>query len=191
MATKVADYQIEYTKSAPYEVISTKWLSKYDVATLKMVEEMVELFYNTHQFETTVKILERKYDSAYRMYYDLAMFYEEEKLELKNPTRMYRYEAILSFVQKKYPEIIGDVKKALTMDYYLREKAKSRPSFAEDLKKYEKEIREISSNWAHKQIHVDVFNDGFIVFDYANRDPLTNNAKITEIDYLQCENDLL
>ena len=43
---------VSYTHldTAPYEVLYTKWISYADVLTLKAVEEMVELYYNSRQY---------------------------------------------------------------------------------------------------------------------------------------------
>ncbi len=72
---------------------------------------------------------------------------------------------------------------ALILDLYLREKLKSRPSFARDQKAEEKRI------WAYrkqenipKTAHIEVFEDGrVLLFDYEKKDPLTGNALVKEI----------
>ena len=46
-----AAYDLVYTKEPPYEVLSTKWLSFDDVLYLKGIEAVVEVFYNSRQFE--------------------------------------------------------------------------------------------------------------------------------------------
>ena len=68
-------------------------------------------------------------------------------------------------------------------DLYLREKLKSRPSFAFSQKPFEKEVW----TWRRekevpKTVHIEVFRDGrAVLFDYGRRDPLTNNAKTEEV----------
>lgn len=48
---------IVYTDTAPYEVLYTKWISYADVLTLKAVEEMVELYYNSRQYVQSLTYL--------------------------------------------------------------------------------------------------------------------------------------
>ena len=49
-------YGLVYKSRPPYEVLYTKWLSYEDVLTLKSVEEMVEVYYNSGQFSYTLKL---------------------------------------------------------------------------------------------------------------------------------------
>lgn len=44
-------------KRQPYEVLKTDWMSYDDILKLKGVEEMVEIYYNSHQFEQSVTYL--------------------------------------------------------------------------------------------------------------------------------------
>ena len=71
----------------------------------------------------------------------------------------------------------------MLLDLYLRENLKSRPSFAPSLKPWEKQIWEYRRiNGVSKTSHIEVFGDGQVVlFDYMNRDPLTNNALVKDI----------
>ena len=48
-------YGIVCHDKAPYEVLSTPWLPYKDLLLLKGVEEMVELYYNSHQYEKTLE----------------------------------------------------------------------------------------------------------------------------------------
>ena len=49
-------YGIVYTSGEPYEVLYTKWISYEEIRKLKRIEEMVELYYNSSQFTTTLPI---------------------------------------------------------------------------------------------------------------------------------------
>ena len=42
----------------PYEVLYTRWLPYDDVLRLKLVEEMVEVYYNSNQFGKTLRAIE-------------------------------------------------------------------------------------------------------------------------------------
>ena len=83
--------------------------------------------------------------------------------------------------QKEIPsEALSDV---MLLDLYLRENLKSRPSFASDQKPYERMIWDYrKAEKIPKTAHIEVFRDGKkILFDYTDRDPLTNNARLTDI----------
>ena len=51
-------YEILYKEKEPYEVLSTAWLSYEDILKLKMVESMVEVYYNSGQFRKTLSWIE-------------------------------------------------------------------------------------------------------------------------------------
>ena len=51
------EYEILYHNNPPYEVLSTKWLSYEDVLKMKRIEEMLEVYYNSGQFEIAMKVL--------------------------------------------------------------------------------------------------------------------------------------
>ena len=141
MQEKAKDYELKYLTTAPYEVLSTKWLSYGDVVRLKRVEEMVELYYNSNQFTTTLSLLEAFFARPFEMYQALADFYEDNGYFVTTPSRIYRYQVLLDFILSIAPgEHLAYFKEALTYDIYLRENAKSRPDFAPDLQEYKNVI---------------------------------------------------
>lgn len=183
MMEMTGEYQILYKDREPYEVLSTAWLTYGEILGLKMVESMVEVYYNSGQFKHTLVFLEQYFEDPFRMYEALGRFYEKKGYSEISHSRMRRYEILMEFAgeQKEIPlEVLSDV---MLLDLYLRENLKSRPSFAFDQKPYERLI------WDYRKVekipktaHIEVFRDGkTILFDYTDRDPLTNNARLTDI----------
>lgn len=58
-------YGLVYLDEPPYEVLYTSWLSYEEVRRLKQIEEMVELYYNSNQFVTTLKLLVPQFASPF------------------------------------------------------------------------------------------------------------------------------
>ena len=183
MMEMTGEYQILYKDREPYEVLSTAWLTYGEILRLKMVESMVEVYYNSGQFKHTLVFLEQYFEDPFRMYEALGRFYEKKGYSEISHSRMRRYEILMEFVgeQKEIPlEVLSDV---MLLDLYLRENLKSRPSFASDQKPYERLIWDYrKAEKIPKTAHIEVFRDGkTILFDYTDRDPLTNNARLTDI----------
>ena len=183
MMEMTGEYQILYKDREPYEVLSTAWLTYGEILRLKMVESMVEVYYNSGQFKNTLVFLEKYFDDPFRMYEALGRFYEKKGYSEISHSRMRRYEILMEFAgeQKEIPsEALSDV---MLLDLYLRENLKSRPSFASDQKPYERLIWDYrKAEKIPKTAHIEVFRDGKkILFDYTDRDPLTNNAQLTDI----------
>lgn len=183
MMEMTGEYQILYKDREPYEVLSTAWLTYGEILRLKMVESMVEVYYNSGQFKNTLVFLEKYFDDPFRMYEALGRFYEKKGYSEISHSRMRRYEILMEFAgeQKEIPsEALSDV---MLLDLYLRENLKSRPSFASDQKPYERLIWDYrKAKKIPKTAHIEVFRDGKkFLFDYTDRDPLTNNAQLTDI----------
>ena len=177
------EYGIVYKTQEPYEVLSTKWLDYDHVLKLKTVENMVEVYYNSGQFQNTLEYLEKFFPDAFSIYERLGSFFMEKGYGDVSHTRMRRYEILLEFLED-VPEISMDqVKDQMVYDLYLRENLKSRPGFARDQKPFERQIWDFRKREkVAKNAHVEVFADGkVLLFDYADRDPLTNNAHVTDV----------
>ena len=177
------EYDIVYKTQEPYEVLSTKWLDYDHVLKLKTVENMVEVYYNSGQFQNTLEYLENFFPDAFSIYERLGSFYMEKGYGDVSHTRMRRYEILLEFLED-VPEISMDqVKDQMVYDLYLRENLKSRPGFARDQKPFERQIWDFRKREkVAKNAHVEVFADGTVLlFNYADRDPLTNNAHVTDV----------
>ena len=183
MMEMTGEYQILYKDREPYEVLSTTWLTYGEILGLKMVESMVELYYNSGQFQNTLNYVETLFTDPFTLYEKLGAFYEKKGYTEISHSRMRRYEILMEFAgeQKEIPsEALSDV---MLLDLYLRENLKNRPSFASDQKPYERLIWDYrKAKKIPKTAHIEVFRDGkTILFDYTDRDPLTNNARLTDI----------
>lgn len=139
---KAEQYGIVYQENPPYEVLFTKWISYEEILILKQVEEMVELYYNSGQFTHMLPVLEREFVTPFEMYLQLASFYQEKGYFVNTPARSHRYQILLEFALTVSPEKEALYRELLTFDYYLRENAKSRPSFCRDLSSYRDKIWE-------------------------------------------------
>lgn len=143
MWEKAADYGIVYTEKPPYEVLFTNWITYDEILKLKQVEEMVEMYYNSNQFTYTLAMLEQEFETPFKLYESLADYYVEKGYAFQNPARGYRYQILLDFCMEKAPEKVDMYRELLTFDIYLREKMKTRPTFAksqDSLKDISREI---------------------------------------------------
>ena len=167
MEEQVAAYDLKYRGIPPYEVLSTKWLPYSDVIRLKGVEDMVEVYYNSGQFPTTMKLLEKRFQRPSEIFVNLAEYYEKNGLTGISHSRLARYEILYRFLEEdmreeerdhvtaaKVPETgqpsLADFRDSLMYDLYVRENIKSRPSFASDQSPYKR--KSANSSWRRKKI---------------------------------------
>lgn len=157
MESFAAEQQFLTTEHPPYEVLSTPWISYVQLRSLKGVEDMVETYYNSHQFEKTLERLEKDFEAEnsaeetpFDLYLALAAFMHDREYDKKDHGRMERYELLLEFIcslgldRENYIPL-------LLYDYCARERLKHWPAWAGNHNKPEG-------------------------FDYSRRDPLTGNA---------------
>lgn len=201
MYEHAAEYEIVYHAKTPYEVMKTKWLSFDDVLKIKQVEEMLEVYYNSGQFEITMKVMEPLFDSAFAMFQELGVFYEEKGYFRMSHSRIRRAEILLEFMRERKSEdtVLLMLEESLTFDLYYRENCKSRPSWAPSPAEFKEQTRYYCKNGVKS--HVEPFHYRFpekskkalneiparlkqpvyMLFDYENRDPLDHQAHVTEV----------
>ena len=201
MYEHAAEYEIVYHAKTPYEVMKTKWLSFDDVLKIKQVEEMLEVYYNSGQFEITMKVMEPLFDSAFVMFQKLGVFYEEKGYFGMSHSRIRRAEILLEFMreQKSEDAVLQMLEESLTFDLYYRENCKSRPFWAPSPAEFKEQTRYYCKNGVKS--HVEPFHYRFpekskkalneiptrlkqpvyMLFDYENRDPLDHQAHVTEV----------
>ena len=200
-------YGIVYRENPPYEVLLTRDLSYEELLKLKGICEMVEIYYNSGQFSKAISYLGHFYSSPMRLYEELYSYYEGKHMEMLAHSRIRRYEILLDFYRDQVLPKIRDhsVDKSLwqdlfieilLMDLFLREDMKSRPSFA--AKQSQKNYKEIYNEYRkqHKLVHIEDFTfdifaavaegkvirkDHTILFNYSDRDPITNSSRVTSL----------
>ena len=178
MQKEAEGYGIVYKEKEPYEVLSTNWLTYGEVLKLKMVESMVEVYYNSGQFWHTLEYLVPLEKDAFTFYEKLGSFYEKKGYSEISHSRMRRYEILLVYLKEETDVPAEVAAQKMLYDLYLREKLKKRPAFAPDQKQYETAVWNYrKNNQVSKTAHIEVFENGTVIlFDYEKRDPLSKNA---------------
>lgn len=202
MSEHVGEYGIKYTDEPPYEVLATDWLSYEDIVLLKQVEDMVEVYYNSFQYEMTIKLLEVLFDTAFDMYEQLGQYYAEFGKGDASYSRIERSEMLLAFTERQNPsaDVVEAIKQSLTYDLYLRENMKTRPGFAKDWSKWRDVTNRICEKG--KLTHIEAIDYEFptemtgavkcfparlpkpmyYLFDYTERNQLNHQARVTVVE---------
>ena len=192
------NYELLYTDAPPYEVLSTKWLSYDEILSLKKVENVVEIYYNSRQFVNSIQYLEKKFESPFKMYEALGNYFEIQKLDEVKHSRIRMYEILLEFAQNTFEEDEVFLE-LLKLDVYLRENIKSRPKFASqdedeklELRAFYKEYKNISKNIHIERFGIDVVEwmkrqeivkrKQFILFDYRTMNPVNHQCRVEELE---------
>lgn len=183
-------YGCVYLEREPYEVLKTNWISYEEILSLKQVESMVEIYYNSGQFDHTLPLLEKLFATPFSFYAELGNFYGEKGYSQISHSRLRRYDILLEFLsewaktmqQGQRDKLLETVTEAMTIDLYSRENLKARPNWMKDQGPWQKAIRDyIRRKGLPKTVHIEVLSEETVLFDYRYRNPLTNNVKEQKI----------
>lgn len=111
-------YGYAYSKQAPYEIFYNKYLSFKELITLKYVEEIVEMYYNSNRFINSLDMITQKYyNRSVDFYLEFANYWVEHQL-FDQPHKLLKlYEILHDFVQSKFRD--GQLKEVLMHDYFI------------------------------------------------------------------------
>jgi Fe-S oxidoreductase len=204
MYEMACEYDIKYKNSAPYEILSNKWVSYDEVLRLKDIESITELYYNSTQYVNTLNEMLIYFKSAFKMYESIADYYEINGFFEKSYNRIGKYELLYYFIVDSLPKHLHEkLRNCLIYDLYLREKVKSRPNFAPDMSGYKEKFKyffmkeekerqylkgyeDYNSRQISNMAHIEVFEENkekyYILFDYKNKNLITKNCKTIKID---------
>lgn len=194
------EYGLICQQYPPYEVLATKWISYDELLDIKLVEEMLEVYYNSAQFVLTMKVLELTCENPFFLYLELGRFYERQGLLAASHSRLRRAEILLEFARERDGQHLGLYQESLTFDLYSRENIKTRPSWSPAPASYQAETRRYCLKG--KLSHLEPFcydmeflqesrtiavypsklpEKQFWLFDYEDRNPLDRQAKAQKV----------
>lgn len=201
MAERAEEFGIVCSDNPPYEVLYTNWLSFDDVLKLKGIEQVLELYYNSSQYRHTLEQLQKAFPRPFVMYERLAAFFKEHGYNDTSKRRLDYYDILLEFACENDAGNTALYKELLTLDCYLRENIKSRPSFAgkdeiprEEFDRIYREAEARGDFSAYGNLplrtlehmtHLEFFTlpkPHYILFDYKEKDPISFECRTISFD---------
>ncbi len=122
-------YGLKCTDFAPYEVISTDWLTYTEILRLKMVEDMVETYYNSGRYSKSIDYLVSLFEKPFDFFEALGDYYEKNNLHLAPHSKVEYYNILFSFLQQLNRGEIEHFKWLCLFDIYAHENAKKLPDW--------------------------------------------------------------
>jgi len=203
------EYGLVYRDYAPYEILKTNDLTFAEMSKLKMVEYVLELYYNSGHFRNTLRYLEGFFDSPFQLYEGLGRHFADNEGHLLKHSKLSLYGFLKDFGESAKGINQDYLIQSLKYDLMLQEKIKKYPEWLIDDHSYDNLIRGFFSNEAEKPrilthltgytskqlsrlCHVAIFdydmignNDNLnkvvVIYDYVNRNKLNNEASTMTI----------
>lgn len=193
-------YSLVYKSKPPYEILFTKSLSYDDIIKLKMIEEMVELYYNSSKCIYTLKYIIPFFASPFEFYETLAKYWTDNNHHLVQHNKIELYTILFSFCQKYFDNEIKAIKDLLKFDMFLNDNLKSLPpwlsytktqnqidklkSFYNDksnIKKYLPELIDYESKQISRITHIEFFN--YDIVNWLDGGSLNESQNMILFDY--------
>lgn len=178
-----------YESAPPYEVLSTPWMSFFELSEIKLVSQCVDMFYNTGRFGSYLLHMHNKFHRAYEFYKKLIEYLKNSGVSLRGISRDNKYRTLAGFANNDNIAI-----EHLRYDFMSSYRAKEIPDFLggnpvgrEDVfnflsdesnrVRYLPEYVNASPKKLYKMCNIGIFNFGTggekYLFKYDRRDSVT------------------
>lgn len=209
-----SQYGIVCSEFPPYEVLYTRELPYEKLLKLKMLEEMVETYYNSGRFQQLISYLVGLFPTPFDCFEALASFYEEQGYHLVSHSNVEYYTILYRFFQTLNRGDSTRFQWLAKHDLYSHEKAKKIPEwltvslepeyrgciyrFFDDPDKVANYLPQLSGTETKlicRQAHIEVFPSPeqeaervAVLYSYRQRD-LLGNAQTTILPMKELEDD--
>lgn len=170
-------YGMAFSPYPPYEILKTDKISYFDLQRLKMVEEMVDKYYNSQKFNNILKFFLNKFKTPFEFYYKLGEFFEEKGYFNRNIGNSEYYKVFLDFNMEILNGDEAYLKDIIRYDYLSFNKRRGMPEFMKgDIDKEKEE--EIKGRYRHEYSFKDYSVERFTIDIRA----FVENGEIVEKD---------
>lgn len=214
MKEMAGDYGLKYRDYAPYEILETDDLTYGEMEDLKMLEHVLEIYYNSGYYKHTLSYVMKSYESPFDFFEALGGYYKSENGHMLKHAKLSLYNILRDFGQKT---VVNKalLDETLTYDLLLQEKIKKYPDWYQPtveeeklsrnffrnegkLHKYMPELTHFTGKQLSRSCHLKVLSHSglleqkiegerfVVVFDYTKRNPLNNEPITLVLSYDEC-----
>lgn len=119
---KSKEYDLKYFESAPYEIISNKWISFKEITYIKKLEELLENYKNSNKYELSLQYILDFFSRPIVFWESLLDYFIENKQDIKIKKWDKLTQILLDFLKTRNdftPELILDY---LRLDWIIMKK---------------------------------------------------------------------
>jgi len=176
-----------YHHEPPYEIISNKYISEYELNIIHRVETFLDIYWNKHFMKNTMINIFKNHNNPFYFFKELPDYYDISNLKYQN-YQLYDLFINLESYLMSTNRYTSEVEDSLKMDYLSYNKIKPKIFWKNDFKKQEM-IRDFHQNFPqynldelYKYALVTRYKEGFLIVLF-----LPDNKKILYWDKLKEE----
>ncbi|NLV58340.1 MAG: B12-binding domain-containing radical SAM protein [Clostridiales bacterium] len=128
MEQKAGEYGLVYSQSAPYEVLCTRWIQYEELALLRGIARMVDVYYNSARFSHTLRYLLAFFPDPFTFYRLLWLYYDSTTQRIP-VSREGSFDLLASFAKSRGIEITEELQWLAKYDLLLHEKPRKLPTW--------------------------------------------------------------
>lgn len=131
--SRAEEYGIAYNSFSPYEVLKTRWISFEELNTLKEIEHLLELYYNSGRFRYSLSYIFESYYPSYFDFYDaFADYWRQHNLFTASQSTKELYNILCRFMEHQ-GHMTSGLNELIKLDWLLYYNSGNMP---EQLKRY-------------------------------------------------------
>lgn len=171
-------HEFVFQEHSPYEIISNKYITDEEIRHLKKIEDVLERFYNSGRFSSTLKNAEKFFETPFEMFDKICEKFESENLLFSPVSTKVLFNFMSRFLKNK--NLNAD--EILLYDFFVSEKSEVVPSELRYLTRREniKSEKQKGNKSAQSRI---VGNKAYII-DYSHRNKVNGLFEVIDCVYL-------
>lgn len=161
-------WDMKYSPFPPYEILSTKDISYFELLKLKKIEAMVDKYYNSQKFKNILAFFQDKFTSPFDFFEELSKFFHEKGYFHRSISNSEYYKVFLDFNKEILKDDELALKEIVRYDYLQFNKRRGMPEFIfntlneneeRTIKEYLKEnFSKKASQYYIEKFNIDIFN---------------------------------
>jgi radical SAM superfamily enzyme YgiQ (UPF0313 family) len=116
MEERSLEYGMKYMTSAPYQILTTQWISFSELSFIQHLESALDRLWNAHQFSKTIDILTALYPTPFD-FYDAYTRFALARSEMNEKKWPKTAGIILQFIQSRHAEHLDYIVDCLRWDW--------------------------------------------------------------------------
>lgn len=152
-------YNYVFNDEPPYEVYYNKYISFDQMIYLNKIEDILDIYYNSHMFKNTLDYLIKKYfKKPHKFYVKFYEFWDENNLFKLKHSKLTKYKILRNFY-KTFGNNLNEFNQVLKFDYLINKNKKVKNLFN---RKLDRKFRNKCHEFLHNEENINKYFPQFI-----------------------------